>query len=84
MVQYKVVRVLTELRKLVMRPPNQLSAVTNESRLFRPQWIVNAQLGPIFLQLFWNWGKNYKQANTMILLLILFYCLISKNVSLIT
>ena len=29
MVQYKVVRVLTELCKLVMRPPNQLSAVTN-------------------------------------------------------
>ena len=44
MVQYKVI--LTELCKLVMRPPNQLSAVTNESRLFRPQWIVNAQLGP--------------------------------------
>ena len=39
---------LTELCKLVMRPPNQLSAVTNESRLFRPQWIVNAQLGLIF------------------------------------
>ena len=48
-VQYKVVMVLTEFCKLVMRPPNQLSAVTNESRLFRPQWIVNAQLGPIFL-----------------------------------
>ena len=48
MVQYKVVRVLTELLKFVMRPSNQLSAVTNESRLFRPQWIVNAQLGPIF------------------------------------
>ena len=47
-VQYKVVRVLTELCKLVMRPPNQLSAVTNESRLFGPQWIVNVQLGPIF------------------------------------
>ena len=48
MVQYKVIRVLIELCKLVMRPPNQLSAVTNESRLFRPQWIVNSQLGPIF------------------------------------
>ena len=46
MVQYKVI--LTELCKLVMRAPNQLGAVTNESRLFRPQWIVNAQLGPIF------------------------------------
>ena len=34
--------------KLLMRPPNQLSAVTKESPLFRPQWIVNAQLGPIF------------------------------------
>ena len=31
MVQYKVVRVLTELCKLVMRPPNQLRAVTNKS-----------------------------------------------------
>ena len=34
MVQYKVVRVLTKLCKLAMRPPNQLnqlSAVTNES-----------------------------------------------------
>ena len=41
MVQYKVIRVLIELCKLVMRPPNQLSAVTNESRLFRPQWIVH-------------------------------------------
>ena len=48
MVQYKAVRVLTELCKLVMRPPNQLSAVTNESRLFRPQWIVNAQLAQSF------------------------------------
>ena len=48
MVQYKVIRVLTELVKLVMLPPNQLSAVTNEPRIFRPQWIVNAQLGPIF------------------------------------
>ena len=48
MVHYKVVRVLTELCKLVLRPPNHLSAVTNESRLFRPQWIENAQLGLIF------------------------------------
>ena len=34
MVQFKFVGVLTELCKLVMQPPNQLSAVTNESRLF--------------------------------------------------
>ena len=32
--QFKVVVVLTELCKLVIRPPNQLSAVTNESQLF--------------------------------------------------
>ena len=32
--QLKVVGLLTELCKLVMRPPNQLSAVTNESLLF--------------------------------------------------
>ena len=30
-IQYKVVRVLTELCKLVMRPPNQLRAVANKS-----------------------------------------------------
>ena len=33
MVQYKVVRVLTESCKLIMRPPNQLSAITNELQL---------------------------------------------------
>ena len=32
--QLKVVGLLTELCKLVMRPPYQLSAVTNESQLF--------------------------------------------------
>ena len=31
MVQYKVVRVLTELCKLVMQPLNQLRAITNKS-----------------------------------------------------
>ena len=31
---FKVVKVLTELCKLVMGPPNQLSAVTNELQLF--------------------------------------------------
>ena len=41
MVQYKVIRVLTKLCKFVMRPPNQLSAITNESRPFQPQWIVH-------------------------------------------
>ena len=35
MVQFKVVRVLTKLCKLVMRPPNQVSAITNESKLFQ-------------------------------------------------
>ena len=45
----KVVEVLTELCKLVMRPPNQLSAVNPMSHdYFRSQWIVNAQFGPIF------------------------------------
>ena len=32
--QFKVVSVLTQLSMLVMVPPNQLSAITNESRLF--------------------------------------------------
>ena len=63
-----------------MRPPDQSSAVINESRLFPTtmdsECTVRADL---FTEV-----KNMYKSNTMLLLLILFYYLISKNLSFIT
>ena len=79
MVQFKFVGVLTELCKLVMRPPNQLSAETNESRLFPTTLENEREIRPNLLMIILKLRKY-----TMILLLILFYYLISKSLSLIT
>ena len=47
--QFKAVGVLTELRKLVMRPPNQLSATINESRLFPTTMDIECVIRPDLL-----------------------------------
>ena len=67
-----------------MRAPNQLSAVTNESLLFPTTMDSECPISPDLLIIILKLGKNTYKSNTMILLLMLFYYIISKNLSFIT
>ena len=53
--QFKVVGVLAELCKLVLLPPNQLSAVTTELRLFPTTMDSECAIRPDLLIIILKW-----------------------------